>query len=58
MVKVITEKCPQDHRCPLIKVCPVGAIIQKNFNAPKIDESKCIKCLKCVEMCPHKAFSK
>ena len=24
-------RCPQDHRCPLIPVCPVGAILWVNW---------------------------
>ena len=25
-LKIITEKCPQNHKCPAVNVCPVGAI--------------------------------
>lgn len=30
-LKVIIERCPQNHKCPSIKVCPVGALSQKNL---------------------------
>ncbi len=56
MLKVIIEKCPQNHKCPAIKVCPVEALSQEGFNAPKIDHDKCIKCGKCSDFCPKKAL--
>jgi Fe-S-cluster-containing hydrogenase component 2 len=51
------ERCPQNHRCPAIRVCPVGAIVQEGFNAPKIIEDKCIKCGKCTKFCPMRALT-
>ncbi len=51
-----TENCPQNHPCPAVKVCPVGALSQQNFNAPVIDHSKCIRCGKCSSFCPKKAL--
>ena len=24
-LKIIVENCPQNHKCPAVKVCPVGA---------------------------------
>ena len=49
--------CPQNHPCPSVRVCPVGAIHQKGYNAPTIDEDTCIKCGKCIRYCPFGAFS-
>ena len=46
-LKIIIENCPQNHKWPAVKVCPVGALSQKDFKAPKIDYDKCIKCGKC-----------
>jgi Fe-S-cluster-containing hydrogenase component 2 len=58
MKVVVNEKrCPQDHRCPAIKVCPVGAITQDEFNAPKINKEICIRCGKCISFCPKKAIT-
>ncbi|MEA5137289.1 MAG: 4Fe-4S binding protein [Candidatus Fimivivens sp.] len=54
VVKV--SRCPQNHACPSVKVCPVGALIQHKFEAPTVDENKCIKCGKCVKFCPMKAL--
>ena len=54
---IIQEKCPQNHRCPAINVCPVGALSQNGFNAPQIDYEKCIDCGKCSNFCPKKALN-
>ncbi|MFI3240569.1 MAG: 4Fe-4S binding protein [Bacteroidales bacterium] len=45
------QLCPQSHKCPMVKICPVGAIHQVGFRLPTIDEDKCIKCGKCVRAC-------
>lgn len=50
------DKCPQNHPCPSVRVCPVDAIIQKGYKAPTIDYDKCIKCKKCITYCPMGAF--
>ena len=55
-LKVIVENCPQNHKCPAVSVCPVGALSQKEFEAPTIDETKCIRCGKCSNFCPKKAL--
>lgn len=44
--------CPQNHRCPIIRVCPAGAIIQDGYGLPVIDKSKCTECGKCTRYCP------
>lgn len=56
-ISVNKNSCPQNHPCPSIRVCPVGAITQKGFEAPLIDSGKCIKCKKCVMFCPMGAIS-
>lgn len=57
-MQIVVDKniCPQNHRCPSIKVCTVGAIRQTGFNAPTIDQEKCIKCEMCVMYCPMGAI--
>lgn len=55
-LKIILENCPKKHKCPAVKVCPVGALSQKDFEAPKIDYDKCIRCGKCSNFCPKKAL--
>lgn len=59
MAKILTlikDNCPQNHPCPAVRVCPVGALTQNGFNAPSIDHDKCIKCGKCSNFCPKKAL--
>ncbi|MEG1463945.1 MAG: 4Fe-4S binding protein [Mucinivorans sp.] len=51
------EKCPHNHHCPLIGLCPVEAITQHDYDLPVIDSHQCIECGKCVEKCPMKAVS-
>lgn len=53
---VKTENCPQNHKCPAVNVCPVGALSQTDFQAPEIDHDKCIRCGKCSTFCPKKAL--
>ena len=28
-LNIIVEKCPQNHKCPAVNVCPVGALSQE-----------------------------
>lgn len=56
MITVDAKLCPQDHKCPAMKVCPVGAISQEGFLLPFIDQEKCIKCKKCINFCPMRAI--
>ena len=51
-------RCPQNHRCPLLLVCPVGAITQSGFGLPAIDPEKCIECGKCIWHCGKQAIRK
>ena len=55
-LKIIKERCPQNHKCPAVEVCPVGALSQDGFDAPGIDHEQCIKCGKCSNFCPKKAL--
>lgn len=50
------ERCPQNHPCPSVGVCPVEALSQVGFDAPIVDMDKCIKCGKCVKFCPMGAL--
>lgn len=56
-IKTNPERCPQDHVCPLVRICPVGAISQQGFSAPEIDPEKCIACGRCVISCPYHVTS-
>jgi Fe-S-cluster-containing hydrogenase component 2 len=56
MPKVVGSRCPQDHPCPLVRVCPTGAISQAGFAAPVIDEEKCVECGLCAASCGYRAI--
>lgn len=49
------NRCPQNHRCPLLTICPVGAITQEGYGLPKIDPDKCIECGRCIKFCGMQA---
>ena len=55
-VTIKTERCPQNHACPAVRVCPVKALSQSGHAAPVIDREKCIDCGKCVRACPMRAL--
>ena len=55
-IDVIAERCPQNHSCPSVNVCPFGALTQEGFNAPIVNEEKCTGCGKCVRFCPRGAL--
>lgn len=56
MIQSRIQKKRKNHKCPAVNVCHVGALSQKDFEAPKIDYDKCIKCGKCSNFCPKKAL--
>ena len=39
-LEIIVENCLQNHKCPAVKICPVGALSQNEFEAPTIDYNK------------------
>lgn len=55
-IKVIKEKCPQDHACPAMNVCPVQALSQEGLSAPSVDADVCIECGICAGYCPKGAL--
>jgi Fe-S-cluster-containing hydrogenase component 2 len=57
-ISVSKTRCPQNHRCPILQVCPAQAITQNGFGLPVIDESKCTDCGKCTRFCPTGAVVK
>jgi ferredoxin len=50
-LKIHPAYCPQNHRCPLLHVCPVGAISQDGIGLPVINDALCIQCGKCTRYC-------
>jgi ferredoxin len=57
-IQIEKRRCPQNHPCPSIRVCPTGALTQQGFRAPQVDDQKCIECGKCIFFCPMGVFSK
>ena len=55
-LRIIVENCPQNHKCPSVNICPVGALSQVDFEAPTVNDEKCIRCGKCSNFCPKKAL--
>ena len=56
-IEIVWSRCPKNHVCPIIRVCPAGAISQETiYHAPVIDKDKCTNCGKCVKFCGYKAF--
>lgn len=53
---VKTNRCPQNHPCPAIRICPKSALSQKGYHAPTVDNDKCTKCGKCTLYCPMRAL--
>lgn len=52
MILVNERGCPKNHRCPVMRLCPAGAITQESpYSAPKVDQEKCIGCQKCILAC-------
>lgn len=60
MKLIVNEnKCPQNHQCPSIPVCPKGAITQADIHSlPEINENLCVLCGVCMKFCPKGAFEK
>lgn len=50
------KRCPQNHPCPAVRVCPAGAIMQKGNGLPEISEKHCTNCGRCISFCPMKAI--
>jgi Fe-S-cluster-containing hydrogenase component 2 len=55
-IRAVKHRCPQNHPCPSVRVCPVGALKQNGFDAPTVDEAKCTNCGKCARFCPMGAL--
>ena len=56
-VSIDESKCPKNHPCPVVRICPANAISQKSYySAPEIDQENCANCGRCVRMCGYGAF--
>jgi len=50
------DRCPQNHKCPAVKECPVEALTQQGTAAPTVDTETCTECGKCTKVCPTGAL--
>ena len=55
-ITVIERRCPQNHPCPSVRVCPVKALSQQGNKAPVVDAEACTECGACVRSCPMGAL--
>ncbi len=47
MALVINKnRCPQNHSCPLLNICPEGAISKEGYILYRIDFTKSTECVK------------
>jgi ferredoxin len=53
---VLSHRCPENHPCPGVRACPVGALYQEGFSAPAVDVKTCTGCGLCVRICPYGAI--
>jgi len=56
ILTILKHLCPQNHKCPAVKSCPVEALSQQGTAAPTVDAEKCIACGKCADVCPTGAL--
>jgi len=52
------NRCPQNHVCPILRICAAGAISQNGYGLPIIDVEKCSECGKCTRFCGMQAVYK
>lgn len=57
VIRVNKNRCPENHPCPSVRVCPVEALSQVRYSAPVADMEQCIRCGKCVRYCPMGAIT-
>ncbi|MBP1672573.1 MAG: 4Fe-4S dicluster protein [Bacteroidetes bacterium] len=55
-IEVNKSRCPHNHFCPIVRVCPVNAVSQNSEGYPVIDHELCIDCGNCLHYCPTGAF--
>ena len=51
MIEIQAAACPQNHPCPVIKLCPTEALKQEGFSAPTVDEDARSCCCACTQAC-------
>lgn len=57
-MNVDKRRCPANHPCPAVRMCPTRAIVQNGYGLPQIDRAKCVDCGRCIRFCPMGAIGK
>lgn len=57
-MNVDKRRCPANHPCPAVRICPTRAISQNGYGLPQIDRAKCVDCGRCIRFCPMGAIGK
>jgi len=53
---VYAEDCSRKAHCPVVDICPVGAITQKPGEPPEVDGTLCNRCGDCLTACENYVF--
>ena len=51
-IEVNKLRCPHNHTCPLVRMCPANAITQNKEGYPVINHDLCVECGICTRSCP------
>lgn len=54
----VSSNCQGCLSHPCMNVCPKGAIVIGRDGKSSIDQSKCVKCGRCLSQCPYNAISR
>ena len=54
-IRVVAQRCPQNHRCPSARVCPVGALCGRGTRRPRW-MTRNASTGRCVRACPTGAL--